>query len=389
MKKVINKVAIFCDFFNSLGGTEYYNFMLARSLKQRGIDVKVFIGERPKYKFWLNLLDKNNIEYFYPKKFHKDLACRKIEKEFIKKVIKVLRSWQPNVIHSHPPGKMLVSFFEAKNSIRNIPVIVTEWTTPSKNTAHWYPPELNRYINEISAFIATCEKSKQGIIDYHNFKGNIYLLPHLINAASKLPEASIDNIYSVGVVSRLSPEKGLDYLLGAWMQVVKSFPDATLHIYGHGDDEQHLRSLVKALGIYDKVIFEGIFMPITGIDEIAKKHSIFVQPSLFESIPTSIIELMARKKAIIATDVGGIPELINEEKQTGIIVNPASTEQLFKAIIKCFSNPNLITKFGESAYKEYLKEYDLNKTIDKLVHYYEIICKEGNNESRATRCSKK
>lgn len=47
MKKVINKVAIFCDFFNSLGGTEYYNFMLARSLKQRGIDVKVFIGERP------------------------------------------------------------------------------------------------------------------------------------------------------------------------------------------------------------------------------------------------------------------------------------------------------------------------------------------------------
>lgn len=369
---MIKKVAIFCDFFNFLGGTEYYNFMLASSLKKRGIEVKVFIGERPKYKYWTNLLKENDIKFFYPRKRHKDLNSREIEKEFIKDVVEILKQWSPDIIHSNPPGKMLVSYFECCNL--NIPIVATEWTTPAENTSHWYPPELKKYVNMIDVFIATCEEVKKGILDYHKYKGEILMLPHLIYESHTL-EYNQENIWSVGVISRLSPEKGLDFLLGSWFKVQKIYPNAILHIYGHGNDEEHLKNLAKALGIEKNIVFEGIYKPVTGIDDISKKHMIFIQPSLFESIPTSIIELMARRKIIIATNVGGIGELINNNLHDGFLVEPASTNSLFDALNKIFSNPEKYSNFKENAYKIYKQRYDLNKTIDKLISCYECICK--------------
>lgn len=371
----VKKVAIFSDFFNSLGGTEYYNFLLAKSLIEKGIDVKVFIGERPKLKYWTELLDKNNIEYFYPKKFHDDLSSRKIEKNFIKKVIKVMKSWQPDVIHTHPAGKMVISWLENdKSQFKKIPIVATEWTTPAENTVHWYQPELKKYINKIDAFIATCVKSKKGIKNFNNYNGKIFLVPHLLNKPQSNYGFEKEKFLSVGCISRLSPEKGIDFLLGAWKKVQDKFPSASLHIYGHGIDEMHLKELVKALNIKDSVVFEGVFKPLYGIDEIAKKHLIFIQPSLFESIPTSILELMARKRIIIATNVGGVCEVINEKYNSGVLINSGSTQEIYESLINIFSSYEKSLTLSNNAYNVYKRKYNLSNIINSILKIYSTVC---------------
>lgn len=111
----LRKVALFCDFLNSVGGTEYYNTTLAIELKKRGIDVRVFIGEKTKLTYWTNILSKYNIPYYEPTKQHSVLSSRQIETNFIRnRVISILDKWQPDVIHCSPAGKMLLAFLETK-----------------------------------------------------------------------------------------------------------------------------------------------------------------------------------------------------------------------------------------------------------------------------------
>lgn len=367
------KVLLLCDFFSSLGGTEYYNFILAKSLIERNISVRVYIGERPKHSYWLNELDALNVEYHFPEQYTEDRNDMVLIENYVKSIKDQIQSWSPDIIHANPPGKMLISFY--KNQVCNgSPMVVTEWTMPSENTSYWYPDELKKYINKVNLMIATCNKLITGIRQYHNYSGRVEVIPHLISP----PDNSIVNnnscgIHSVGCISRLSQEKGLVFLLGAWEHVIKDFPDATLHIYGHGEEKEYLEELSKALGISKNVFFEGVFSPVSGIDNIASNHQIFVQPSLFESIPTSIIELMGRGRIILATDVGGVSELIDNNQKSGVLIKRASTDDIYFAIKKLFNNIELQRVIQNNAVKKFKDNYDLNKAIDKLTNLYDSL----------------
>lgn len=367
------KIALFCDFFNDLGGTEYYNVILATELKKRGCDVRVFIGEKSQQNAYLDILKEHSIEYTAPTKYHTDYSDRSIEKEFMLSILDYFQKWKPDIIHASPAGKLIVAFLENEKH-PNIPIVATEYTTPSPKTAHWYPPDLNDYVNNIDAFIATCAASANGIRNFHKYENDIHLIGHLIKKPIVTKTKNIKN--SVGCVARLSPEKGIDFLLGAWQFVIKKIPDATLHIYGHGPDEEHLRGASLALNIAKNVHFCGTFSPKTGIGSIAGRHKVFIQPSLFESIPTSLIELMGSSRAIIATDVGGIKEVIN--KNTGILLKSISLEKMANAIVSLLQNPKTQYRYAKNAQQLFNTQYSLKVNITKVLNLYKNIIAKYN-----------
>lgn len=368
----ISKVALFCDFLNSVGGTEYYNTTLAIELKKCGIDVRVFIGEKTKLTHWTNILSKYNIPYYEPTRQHSVLSSRQIETIFIRnRVISILDKWQPDVIHCSPAGKMLLAFLETKQK-NSIPIIATEYTTPSPTTAHWYQKDLPNKVNKINAFIATCKASARGIRNFHGYKGHIKVIRHLIS--HKQTQDKFIYNQSVACIARLSPEKGVGFLLGAWKIVASKCPKATLHIYGHGYAEEYLRELTKSLGIEKSVLFHGIYPPEKGISSIVKKHQIFIQPSMFESISTSTIELMGYAKPIIATNAGGTKEIIN--KKTGILIPVASTDILAKKIITLLREPTLCEYYGRNAKQYFMTEYDLKNNIEKTIDLYKKVIRK-------------
>lgn len=368
----MKKILYMCDFFSCLGGTEYYNYTLISSLVQRKYNLWVLIGEKPINNFWLKKLISIGVKVSYPEKRCKNNVNRDIERKFVKKIEKELLEWGPEVIYTNPAGKMIVTWLEHFTG-NSIPIVATEWTTPSVNTEHWYPKNLRNYINKISAYISTCHKSTIGLREYLNYSGDIYEIPHIIQKVQNIPDEGHDkgDINAIGCICRLSAEKGLVYLLGAWKYLSVLNAKATLHIYGEGNEKEHLLELVNALGIKKTVFWEGIFEPFCEIDDICRKHIIFVQPSLFESIPTTIIELMARKKVVISSNVGGISEIICPAYDDGILVEPASTNALIEAIKYVWDNPNSISRLSNNARKIYEEKYDLEKNINEIINILE------------------
>lgn len=368
--KKVQKVAIFCDFLSSLGGCEYYNVLLAKSLKNRGIEVKLYIGEKPVLNYWLHEIESCNIFYRTPNIFHDDLKKRDIEVRFIANCTEEINSWSPDIIHVHPFGKLTISWLENKFSNKSIPIVATEYTTPASNTSHWFVKEYLEYNSNVSAYIATCKAVKNGLKEYFNFKGKIVEIPHLISGCN-IEKVKLDSSFSAAYVGRLSPEKGISSLILAWNFVIKKIPHAKLHIYGGGSAENYLKSLAKSLNMENSVFFEGVYLPFSGINEIAKKYFIFVQPSHFESIPTTLIELMLRQRIVIASDVGGIPELVKQ--RNGYIYKNGSAESLARKIIYVMLNKKKLEKIALNARSSIVEKYDLEKNIDKIIQLYEIV----------------
>lgn len=364
------RVALFCDFLSALGGTEYYNATLATALCEHGIDVRVFVGEKPRSQHWMRLLEARAIEVTEPPVFHRDLQNRTIEKRFVRDIIKSFAGWRPDIIHAVPPGKLLVSWFETRGR-PDIPLVTTEWTTPSKVTAHWYPPELPSRVHEVAAFIATCEAEAAGITAFHGYRGPVHLIEQLVMPPMVGRRLAVDPMnFAIGCISRFSVEKGIDYLLGAWAQIHAAIPQASLHLYGHGPDEARLRSLTLCLGIGDSVHFEGTYPPYGGIDDVAARHTVFVQPSLFEGLPVVLVELLARGRAIIATRVGGVPELLAGPPAAGILIPAGSTEAIAGAVRTLLADPAAILAYSLAGREVYARRYDADNILAATLEVY-------------------
>jgi len=150
---------------------------------------------------------------------------------------------------------------------------------------------------------------------------------------------------------RLVPQKGLEYLLAAAKILREREIEYTLHIVGPGLDrryEKFLRTLIDKGNLWDQIRMESRLL---SEEELLKEHeeaSIFALPSLEESHPIGLLQAMAASKAIVATRVGGIPELISDGKN-GVLVNPRDPRQLAEALEALLRNPAVGKALGRAA----------------------------------------
>ena len=324
------KIAIFCDYLHSFGGTEYYNATLAMELKKRGCDVRVFICEKSQNQYWVERLTKAGIKTYEPERHRIDREDRSVDTEFVNGFI-------------------------------------DEFISP--DSAFWYPDSFPRLMRRIDAFVATCKASANGIKQFHKFDGPVNIIPHFINTPHVRKTKRISN--SVGCIARMSPEKGIGVLLVAWRTVVSKIPSAKLYLYGSGRVQSYFERLAMSLAIQNSVCFAGTFDPKDGPAAIAQQHDIFVQPSLFESIPTSIIELGLIGKPVIATNVGGVREIIN--KDTGVLIPSGSTDRLARSIISLLQDKKRQACLASNLKESMGQKYDMQSNIDKMIELYQSV----------------
>ena len=139
----------------------------------------------------------------------------------------------------------------------------------------------------------------------------------------------------IGTVGRLSEEKKQIDLLRAFHDVRKSFPEATLLVVGDGEMRSQLTQVARRLGISESVTFTGFQ---SNISEYLEKMDVFVLPSRTEGFGIVLLEAMTMGLPVIATDVGGIPEII-VNSEIGILVRPSRPDELSKAITELLSDP--------------------------------------------------
>jgi len=167
-----------------------------------------------------------------------------------------------------------------------------------------------------------------------------------INKEKKRKELGIKNNGPIiGMVGRLSNEKGISYLLNAMPEVIQKIPTLNLIIAGNGSEEKKLKEEASKLNINNNVFFIGARMDIP---EVLNVLDVFVLPSLREGLPMVLLEAMAAGCAIIASDVGGIPTLIKND-WNGLLIPPASPPKLSKAILELISDNSKRTNMIENS----------------------------------------
>jgi len=134
----------------------------------------------------------------------------------------------------------------------------------------------------------------------------------------------------VGVVARLEPEKGHPTLLEGWPSVLRSCPDAYLLVVGEGSRREALESQVRELRIAHRVVFTG---RRDDIPAVTAALDVAVLPSYREAQGLTILEAMALSRPVVASNVGGIPEMV-EDGVTGLLVPPRDAGALAAAIVR-------------------------------------------------------
>lgn len=140
-----------------------------------------------------------------------------------------------------------------------------------------------------------------------------------------------------------------------------------LLVVGDGKLKEELINLAGKFGIKDNVIFSGFR---DDISEILKIIDIFVLPSLWEGFPVSIMEAMASKKPVIASNVGGIPELVIDG-ETGILVFSKDVAALKNAILKLINNPQEAKIMGENSRRRIEEYFSLDKMVEETEKVYQ------------------
>lgn len=275
-----------------------------------------------------------------------------------KKIRSFLQKERIDIIHTHHPkghavGLKSVSFIKEEKLVVQRGVIFT-------------PQNLFKYLNpKIDAYVANAKAVAQSLRKIFVSKKKIHVIYSAIDEKTlEIVEKKASRGYLgldgfvFGVIANYSRFKGHDLLLEAF---ALSKLEAKLAIIGK--DTHSLLDKCKKLGISEKVRIYGL------IENAGKYMSAFnyiVVPSLQEALSNVIIEAFFRKVPVIGTNIGGIPELLENNK--GILAEPTK-EGLLKALNKAYQSKD--NSFVDNAYQFAIENLTIQKKIDKLEKLYE------------------
>ena len=181
---------------------------------------------------------------------------------------------------------------------------------------------------------------------------------------------SLPEGFLFGMVARLRKAKDHEGLLEAFSRVLPHMPKAFLVLVGDGPREAFLRSKVLQLGFNKRVIFLGRLAP-EKVPQVLKAFDVFVHPTFREGMPAAVLEAMAARLPIIATDAEGIEDIFDTPRCFGRLVARGDREALAKALLELYSLPEKERKrLGEEARLRLEEEFTRENMVQRNVELY-------------------
>jgi len=170
----------------------------------------------------------------------------------------------------------------------------------------------------------------------------------------------------VGAIARLHRQKGIEFLMGAAKELHARHPEVRIVVVGGGPLEKSLRRKAEKLGLGRNFLLLG---ERGDAREILSLFDIFVLPSRWEGLPLALIEAAALGKAIIATDIDGVREVVRDG-ETGLLVPPADPARLAEAVVRLLEDRTLAANLGARAKKEIPPLFTLAGMVEKTERLY-------------------
>ncbi|MBC7100074.1 MAG: glycosyltransferase [Methanobacteriales archaeon] len=332
-----------------LGGVASHTYNLAKQLKEKGYHISILTYPHEKIE------DKNDIKVSSAPTINiKGLRGLIFTLTATHKLIKIIRKEDIDIIHAHyiiPPGLIAL----IGSIITGKPYYVTVHGSDALilSSKSILRPIIKLILRKASKVLVVSKKLAEKVTELGIPQEKIMITYNMVDTKIFNPQIKTTFREEIGTkkpiilfVGNLVPQKGVEYLLKA-KKLLKR--DSKLVIVGGGPLLKKLKNMVKEENIED-VIFTG---PRTDINNIMAAADIIVLPSVSEGIPIVLLEAMAMAKPIIATKVGGIPEIVDES--VGILIEPKNPKKLANAIDKLLSDEKCRKKLGENGLKKAAK----------------------------------
>lgn len=403
------KVLLVNKFHYLKGGSEKYYFELAELLKEHGHEVAFF-----------SMQDEKNIitgdkEYFVEKiDLNTGSKLKALDviysKTNYKKMKEALEDFKPDIVHINNFQRQLSASIIKAIKEKNIPIVFTahDMNSICPSSAMLYQGKIceacieKGYLECIKKHCVknSIMKSILGVIEkkYYDMNKIFKKIDCIVSPSNfikqqlikgKLPYSRIEVLYNfvnetntanikIGdyafYFGRLSIEKGIINLVDAVSQI----PNGKLYIAGDGPERQNIENRIKENKLDDKIILLGYLNQ----DEIRKYISnsrFVVVPSVwYENCPYSILETMEIGKPIIGSNIGGIPELI-EDNINGYLYEFNNVNILKEKMTKLFNNKNYVKEFSKNSKQLFEEKYSASQYYKQIIALYEELVKEKNN----------
>jgi len=184
------------------------------------------------------------------------------------------------------------------------------------------------------------------------------------------------NTLVIGTIKKMKPEYSLHTLIQAFHQVRQMLPDQPMRLLlvGDGTERGRLEQLVQESGLSPFVDFAG-YQPYAEVVDYHNSLDVYVNVSLAESFGVSVLEASACGRPVVASDVGGLREVV-QEGYSGYLVEPGNSEATAQAICKLARDPALREQMGAHGREWVKRHYSLNSSVEKMLSVYRQVTKK-------------
>jgi len=245
-------------------------------------------------------------------------------------------------------------------------------------TRHLSTPISRSYLSRLiynvlpDIVMTTGEEIRQNMINRNGFNpSKILSIPTGIdldqfNPAMNTPSLPTEN-FSIGMIGVLRSWKGHNYFLEAVPEIMRKIPETVIYIAGDGPMRESIEQTIKKLSLQDSVTLLG---HREDIPSIMASLDVIVHPSYAnEGVPQSLLQAMAMKKPVVASDAGAIKEIIHNGK-TGFLIEPRNPAQIAEKVIELYRNEELRNSFGKEGRYLVENQFSFQNMLDKIENIY-------------------
>jgi len=272
------------------------------------------------------------------------IPCRsRVDRGAVAAIREYVKNHDIDLIHTHGYKGNIYGILAARAA--RVPIIATCHNWPASTLPLRLYSFLDRIVlRKANHIVAVSENVRERLRRFAIPSRKITVIQNGVDTArfaSARPvlrhELNLDGRTVIGVVGRLSSEKGHKFLLRAAPRLIEEFPTVALVFIGSGPEQPALESLTRELNLQDRVFFAGFRRDMP---QVYASIDILVLPSLEEGLPLTVLEAMAAGLPILASRVGDIGKII-VSGVSGLLIEPGSTDGLYGALVQLLRDPAL------------------------------------------------
>jgi glycosyltransferase involved in cell wall biosynthesis len=282
-----------------------------------------------------------------------------------------------DLIHVMTPDPSAMVMIKAGHDAR-IPVIYQELGIP------YHPPDFESYYEQFTSVLPLCTEVaalSPKLIEHCREKLPVSKKLSILPAMSdefingRTPHHPAPDRITFGFAARMEELKGPMVLIEAFAVAHRQCADACLNIAGDGSQRQKIAARAKALEVASRYRYHGVYTHPEECRAFMESLDVFVMPSFTEGTPNSIVEAMACGKPIIASEVGGVPDMIGAD--CGIVVPAGDVGALARAMVALARDAELRKRMGAAAQERYQKLFSPKVVIPLMLETYRRVIGNG------------